>query len=67
MTVNGKPDASLRVWKDFFPYAKIYGGDIDSDTLFTEDRILTYHVDQFDNFSIKNMWSKINGKILSIF
>jgi len=60
MTANGKPGASLRVWRDFFPNAKIYGGDIDKETLFIEDRISTYYVDQFENSTIKNMWSKIN-------
>ena len=41
MTLSGSPGASLRVWKDFFSNAKIYGSDIDKDILFNEDRIFT--------------------------
>ena len=53
------PGASLRVWKNFFFKAKIYGADIDTNTLFEEDRIKTFEVDQFDSKSIKEMWKKI--------
>ena len=60
MTANGKPGASLRVWRDFFPNAKIYGGDIDKETLFIEDRISTYYVDQFENSTIKKKWILYN-------
>ena len=62
MTLNGKPGASLRVWRDFFPNAKVYGADVDRKTLFTEDRILTYYVDQFNKLSIEEMWIEINEK-----
>ena len=44
MEMDGKPGASLRLWRDFFPKAQIIGIDIDSDILFEEDRISTYHV-----------------------
>jgi hypothetical protein len=37
-----KPGASLRAWQDYFPNARIYGGDIQKDTQFTDDRIQTY-------------------------
>lgn len=47
------PGASLRGWKDYFPNAKVYGCDIDRDTLFTEDRIETFHLDQTDRVSVK--------------
>ena len=33
MGENGKPLASLRAWRDYFPNAQIYGGDIDRDIL----------------------------------
>ena len=29
MGINGKPGASLRMWRDFFPSARIIGVDID--------------------------------------
>ena len=56
----GKPGASLRVWRDYFPNAIIYGADIDKDILFTEDRIKTFYVDQLDPVAIKECWSSIN-------
>ncbi len=56
------PGASLRVWKEFFINAKIYGADIDEETLFEEDRIKTYIVDQFDASSVQKMWRKIKVK-----
>ena len=59
MGVNGKPGASLRVWKDYFPNATIYGADIDKDVLFEESRIKTYYVDQLDPESILEMWREV--------
>ena len=59
MTVNGMPGASLRVWRDYFKNAQIYGADIDNDILFQEDRIKTYYVDQLNTPSIEAMWKKI--------
>ena len=60
MTSTGKPGASLRVWRDYFFNANIYGGDVDKDILFEEDRIKTFYVDQLDANSIKSMWKNIN-------
>ena len=54
MGVDGKPGASLYVWRDFFPKAQIIGIDIDSDILFEEDRITTYQCDQTSSDSIEN-------------
>lgn len=51
---NAKPGASLRVWREYFPNAKIYGADIDSSTLFSEDRITTFQLNQLDSVSIRN-------------
>ena len=60
MTKTGMPGASLRVWKDYFKNAKIYGGDIDKEILFEEERIKTFYVDQLDTNSIISMWKNIN-------
>ena len=49
----GKPGASLRVWRDYFPNAIIYGADIDKDILFAEERIKTFYIDQLDPVAIK--------------
>jgi hypothetical protein len=42
---NYKPGASLRSWQEYFPNANIYGGDIQTDTQFSEDRIKTFLFD----------------------
>ena len=60
MTVNGKPGASLRMWKDYFKNASIYGADIDENILFSEDKIKTFYVDQLNKDSIKDLWDKID-------
>ena len=56
---GGKPGASLRVWRDYFPNAVIYGGDIDRQILFEEDRIKTFYLDQLSAESILDFWSQI--------
>ena len=58
----GHPGASLRVWRDYFPNAIIYGGDIDENILFTEERIKTFFIDQLDPTSIKSFWEKVDSK-----
>ncbi|MEK7113092.1 MAG: hypothetical protein AAB875_07320 [Patescibacteria group bacterium] len=37
--------ASLKMWRDFFPEAHIYGVDIDETAIFQDDRITTYKLD----------------------
>lgn len=56
MSKNGRPGASLRVWKDYFPSAIIIGADVDRRVLFTEERIFTYYVDQTDASTINQLW-----------
>ena len=57
-----KPGASLRVWRDYFKNAKIYGADIDPKTLFKEKRINTTFVDQSSPKSILKMFKKFKVK-----
>ena len=59
MGEKGKPGASLRVWRDFFPNATIYGADIDKNILFSEKRIKTFYIDQLDSKAISNFWKNI--------
>jgi len=56
MGPDGKPGASLRGWKQFFPNAKIFGADIDADILFQEDRIETFCCDQTNVNSVSSLW-----------
>ena len=58
MGINGKPGASLRMWQDYFPNANIFGCDIDSDILFSEERIKTFHCDQTSSESISTFLKK---------
>lgn len=62
MGKQAKPGASLRVWRDYFPNASVYGADIDKKILFKERGIKTFFVNQLDSQSIKKMWKKINKK-----
>ena len=55
-----KPGSSLKVWKEYFFNANIFGADIDKDILFQEERIKTFFVDQLDEISIKDMWKKLD-------
>jgi hypothetical protein len=57
MGVFGAPGASLRGWRELFPYALVYGADIDRKIMFQEDRIKTFYCDQLDQSSISNLWS----------
>jgi hypothetical protein len=52
MSVTGRPGASLRAWRDYFPEARIIGFDIDPGCMFREGRISTAIVDQTDRESI---------------
>ena len=60
MGTSGQPGASLRVWRDFFPNAMIFGGDIDSDVLFEEHRIKTFYIDQLNPETIKSFWQAVD-------
>jgi len=66
MGVKGKPGASLRAWRDFFPNAHIHGADIDRDCLFQEERITTAYVDQTDPAAINAMWEGLALRDLDI-
>ena len=57
MGVDGKPGASLRGWKQFFPKAQVFGADIDGGILFEEERIKTYQCDQNSTDSVTKLWT----------
>ena len=60
MGINGKPGASLRMWRDFFPSARVIGVDIDKKILFNEERIETYYCDQLNSLSIEKFAEEAN-------
>lgn len=62
MGISGKPGASHKVWRDYFPNAMVYGADIDRDILFQEQRIKTYYIDQLDSASILSFWDRVDVK-----
>lgn len=57
MGIDGKPGASLRMWRDYFPSAHVFGCDIDVDILFDEERITTFYCDQTSPDSIQTFVS----------
>lgn len=57
MGESGKPGASLRGWKEFFPNGEIYGADIDKRILFSEEKIKTFYVDQYNINDIEALWN----------
>ncbi len=62
MGIKGKPGASLRMWRDFFPNATVIGVDIDKNILFSENRIQTYQCDQTNKLSILQFLTNANVK-----
>src|SRR5689334_271687 len=59
MGTQSTPGASLRVWRDYFPNAIVFGADIDSTILFEEARIKTFYVDQTSKSAIDELWRQI--------
>ena len=60
MGADGVPGASLRAFRDFLPNSQIYGGDIDSRILFTDNRILTFQVDQTNYYEMERRLLALN-------
>jgi hypothetical protein len=56
---NYRLGGSLRMWRDYFNNAHIFGADIDKKCLFKEERIDTFFVDQSNKESILLMWKSI--------
>ena len=47
--------ASLRMWRDFFPNAMVYGADISPKALFEDERIKTYLCNEKKEEDIKEL------------
>lgn len=48
MGANGTPGASVRAFRDYLNGPTVYGADIDSRILFSENKIETFYVDQLN-------------------
>ncbi|MDR3290015.1 MAG: class I SAM-dependent methyltransferase [Rickettsiales bacterium] len=57
-----KAGGSLRLWREYFPNAQIYGADINKEVLFQEERIYTDWIDQTSPEAIKKYFDKIDKK-----
>jgi SAM-dependent methyltransferase len=66
LSKNYTPGASLRVWRDYFFNAVIWGGDIDKNVLFTEERIRTGYLDQTSPESIAGFFSSAGVKAFDV-
>lgn len=61
MTAAGHPGASVRAFRDYVPQAQIFGADLDTDILFSDERIKTAKVDQTDPTSFDQMWDSFGN------
>jgi SAM-dependent methyltransferase len=50
---------SLRAWRDFYPNSEIFGADIDRGSLFKEDRISTFWVDQLSRQALESLFGEL--------
>lgn len=55
--------ASLRMWRDYFPSATVYGLDCDRNKLITEERIESYLCDQSIADSLQDISFRIGSNI----
>ncbi len=58
--------ASLKMWRDFFPNAQVFGADIRPETMFEEERIKTYLCDERKKEDLVNL-IKNTGSDIDIF
>ena len=61
--VGAGEGAGLRMFRDFFPRAWIYGVEIDPDRVFTEDRIKVFLCDQSSKGDLLGLIKKIGNNI----
>lgn len=55
--------ASIRMWRDFFPNALVYGADIAPESFFTDERISTYYCDETKEEDIKKLVGQTGSDI----
>ncbi len=55
--------ASLKMWRDFFPNAQIYGADVVAESMFTDTRIKTYLCDERKKEDLESLIKKVGSDI----
>jgi len=55
--------ASLRMWRDFFPNAQVFGADIEPEAMFSDERITTFLCDTRYKASIEDLIGKTGTDI----
>lgn len=55
--------ASLKMWRDFFPNAQIYGADIQPVAMFSDDRIQTFLCDERKKKDVTKLIEEIGSDI----
>ncbi len=55
--------AGLRMWRDFFPGAQIFGADIERESLFTEDRVQTFYCDNRNPNNLRDLINQTGNDI----
>lgn len=55
--------ASLRMWRDFFPNAQIYGVDLSPTAIFQDERIQTYLLNTKDESAMRKLIDEIGSDI----
>lgn len=58
---NARGGASMQMWHDYFPNARIYGADIHDASFLDNDRIRTFRVDQGDRNQLTDMAEQVEG------
>ena len=58
--------ASLKMWRDFFPNAQVYGADIRKEVMFGDERIKTFLCDETKKEDIEQL-IKNTGKDIDLF
>ena len=60
---GGYIGASIRMWRDFFPNAWVYGADVAPESFFVDERISTYYCDETKEEDIKRLVMQIGSDI----
>lgn len=63
---NFRCGSYVRTFRDYLEKAEIFGGNVDRNSLFTEDRIKTFYVNQLEFNSFNELNSKCGNKKFDI-